>query len=156
MVNIVKRFIEAERVGYWKLHLQCVKNMLPYFHASGHYLYAKSSHLYLQDMIELEYKMNIYEYDKFANSGFFTIRRSEKLWSGIFSDQTIEQALLKAMKSSGGLTHGRISDSVLAKWILSTLTLTDVCNEMEKFCNVSFETSEQHVDTRTSRIIEST
>ena len=119
MVNIVKRFIEAERIGNWQLHLQCVKSMLPFFHASGHHSYAKCSHMYLQDMIALEPTMDIYEYDKFAKCGFFTIRRSEKAWSGIFADMTIEQVLMKSMKTSGGLTHGRgISDSVIANSIL--------------------------------------
>lgn len=143
MTNIVKRFIEAERIGNFGLHLQCVKSMLPLFHASGHHPYAKCSHIYLQDMIALESTMDIIECDKFAKCGFFTIRRSEKARPGVFGDMTIEQVLMKPMKSSGVLTHGRgISESVVAKWILSTIELTEVCNEMEKFCNVSFETSE--------------
>ena len=97
--------------------------------------------------------MDIFEYDKFAKSGFFTIRSSEKSWSGIFADMTIEQVLMKSMKTSCGLTNGHgISDSVIAKWILSTTALTEVCNEMEKFCYVSSDTSEQHVDTRVTRI----
>lgn len=153
MINIVKCFIEAERIGNWELHLRCVKSMLPYFHASGHNLYAKCSHMYLQDMLTLESTMHIFEYNSFAKSGFFTIRRSDKLWSGIFADMTIEQVLIKSMKSSGGLTHERgITDTLIAKWILSTLVMTEICNEMEKFCNVSLETSEQHVDARNSRI----
>ena len=127
MINIVKRFIEAECSGNWALHLQCVESMLPYFHASGHHLYSKCGHMYLQDMIALEFTMDIFEYDKFAKSGFFTIRRSEKSWSGIFADMTIEQVLMKSMKTSGGLTHGRgISDSIIAMWILSTIALTTV------------------------------
>lgn len=47
MITLVKQFIQAERSGNWHLHLQCVQEMLPYFHASGHFLYAKSCHLYL-------------------------------------------------------------------------------------------------------------
>lgn len=47
MVTLVKLFIEAERSASWNLHLQVVYQMLPYFHASGHFLYAKCCHLYL-------------------------------------------------------------------------------------------------------------
>lgn len=152
MINIVKCFIEAERLGNWELHLECVKSMLPFFHASGHHPYAKCSHIYLQDTIALESIMDIFEYDKFLKSGFFTIRWSETPWSGIFSDMTIEQVLI-AMKTSDGLTCGRgISDSVVTKWILPTKVLTEVANEIKKFCNVSFVTSEQHADTRSSRV----
>ena len=88
-------------------HLNCVQQMIPFFHATVHNLYAKSAHLYLQDMREIKNKMNTFEYEKFANDGFFTIRRSDKFWSGIWSDMTIEQVLMKSMKSQGGLTHGR-------------------------------------------------
>lgn len=48
MVTLVKHFIEAERSGNWDLHLDTIQRMLPFFHASGHFLYAKSAHLYLQ------------------------------------------------------------------------------------------------------------
>lgn len=41
-------------MGNWKAHLNCVKEMLPYFHASGHFPYAMSAHLYLQDMQQLQ------------------------------------------------------------------------------------------------------
>lgn len=49
---------------------------MPFFHASGHFLYAKSCHLYLQDMYELEEKMNPLIYNIFTKQGFFTIRRT--------------------------------------------------------------------------------
>ena len=47
MLAIVKNFIKAERSGNWDLHLKCIEQMIPYFHASGHNNYAKSAHLYL-------------------------------------------------------------------------------------------------------------
>lgn len=45
MVTIALDFIRAERLGLFKEHLDAVRKMLPYFHASGHFLYAKSAHL---------------------------------------------------------------------------------------------------------------
>ncbi|CAH2218497.1 jg2186 [Pararge aegeria aegeria] len=155
MVTVMKQFIQAERMGNWNLHLESIRKMLPFFHASGHYLYAKSCQLYLQDMYELEEKMDPLEYENFTTKGYFTIRRSDKFWSGIWSDMSIEQVLMRSMKTSGGLTHGRgITDSVLAKWVLTMPFLIDVSNSMQSFCNVAFITSEQHVDARPSRIQE--
>ena len=58
MINVLKSFIRAERIGDWHLHLQAIRNMLPYFQASGHHLYSKSAHLYLQDMLQLPSKLN--------------------------------------------------------------------------------------------------
>lgn len=153
MTTLMKQFIQAERSGDWELHLTTVKKMLPYFHASGHFLYAKSAQLYLQDMMGLEKKISQEDYTRFALNGWFTIRRSDKFWSGIWSDMTIEQTLMRSLKSTGGLSHGRgISDSTLSRWILTMPTVTTVTQQVEEFCGVSLTTSEQHVDARDARV----
>lgn len=97
------------------MHLKCVERMSPYFHASGHFLYAMTTHLYLQDMRKLGYSMSEYEFEKFTSQGFFTIiRRTHKFWFGVWSDMTIEQVLIRSMKTQGRLTHVRgWSESVL-------------------------------------------
>ena len=71
LVQIMRLFIRSERTGDWHLHLYAVKQMLPYLHAAGHLHYAKSAHLYLQQMEELSAEIDIL----FAESGYFTIRR---------------------------------------------------------------------------------
>ena len=40
MVDILRRFMKAERTGNLALHLQAIHVMLPYFAASGHNMYA--------------------------------------------------------------------------------------------------------------------
>ena len=153
MIELAKQFIQAERSGDWNMHLECVQKMLPYFHASGHNLYAKSAHLYLQDMYNLENIMDVIEFDKFSRLGYFTIRRVDKYRSGTWSDMIIEQMLMRPMKVNGGLTHGRgITDSTLCKWVLSTIVLIQVTDTVEKFCNITYATSDQHVDASNSRI----
>ncbi|XP_044731960.1 uncharacterized protein LOC123294850 [Chrysoperla carnea] len=69
------------------------------------------------------------------------------------SDQTIEQTLMRMFKSSGGLTHGRgITESTLASWTLGMVRLQDVCEQLTEYCNISMDTSEQHIDYRDSRV----
>ena len=68
--------------------------------------YAKSSRLYLQQMEDLEKSMPTEEYTLFAEKGYFTIHRCDSFWSGNFSDQTIEQCLMRSLKTSGGLFTG--------------------------------------------------
>ena len=53
LVSTLQRFIEAERMSNWKLQLQTVHYMLPYFAASGHSRYAESAYVYLQIMLRL-------------------------------------------------------------------------------------------------------
>lgn len=65
---------------------------------------------------------------------------------------TIEQSLVRRIKVSEGLTHGRgTTSSVKAQWILETRTTTKVCQVIEEFAELAVETSEQHVDWRDSR-----
>ncbi|GBN80136.1 hypothetical protein AVEN_133765-1 [Araneus ventricosus] len=153
MTTLIKQFIEAERSGNWDLHITTIQQMLPFFHAIGHLFYAKCAHPYMQDMLNLKDRIDPMEYETFTKDGYFTIRCTDKFWSGIWSNQTIEQTLMKTMESSGGLTRGRgITESVLMRWTLGMIHLHNVCEKVEKYCNITSVTSEQHVDMRPSRI----
>ena len=124
LICLVLRYIDAERSGNFYLYLEIMLLMIPIFFASGHHLYAKASLLYVQQMLKLREIVDPLEYDKFCKQGFFTIRRSNRFWCGVWSDMTIEQVLMRAMKCMGGLTHGRgLTDSVIAKWILSRVAV---------------------------------
>jgi hypothetical protein len=70
-------------------------------------------------MIALEQRMDPIEF-KMLTGGDFTIRRSDKSWSGLCSDLRIEQKVMRSMKSYGGLTqrHGT-SSSVLPRWTVT-------------------------------------
>ena len=43
-VFIIRLCIRAERTGNWWLHVNSVKQMLPYFHAAGHLAYTQCPH----------------------------------------------------------------------------------------------------------------
>ncbi|CAH2086035.1 unnamed protein product [Euphydryas editha] len=152
MVSIALDFIRAERLGLFQEHLDAVRKMLPYFHAGGHFLYAKSAHLYLQDMLKLEETMDQQAFENFKN-GFFTVKRTEKFNSGTWTDMVIEQSLMKSMKTEGGVSRGRSTqESVLCKWVYAMYATNTICEEIERFCNISFDSVDQHVDARDSRI----
>jgi len=66
---------------------------------------------------------------------------------------TIEQTLMRSMKTSGGLTSGRgFKSSVLIRWLLGTPIASAINDQVEKLANTFNFTSEQHVDQRDSRI----
>ena len=106
--------------------------------------------LYVQQMEELPAEICIL----FAESGYFTIPCSDKYWAGVRSDLTIEQVLMRAIKTSGGLTGRRgLYDSTVARWIKSLPLTIPLCNNLDNFAGVSHEPSEQHKELRTSRQI---
>ena len=154
LVQIMRLFVGAERRGDWYLHLQCVADMIPYFHSTGHLAYAKSAHLYVQQMSNIQDHMTEEEFNKFTKGGFFTVRRTDKMWSGIWSDMTVEQVLMRSMKTSGGLTHGRgITESVLKRWVQGMPGCSALINHFQDYCGKQFLTGEQHVELRMSRQI---
>jgi len=96
------------------------------------------------------------EYRRFTG-GYFTIRRSDKFWSGTWPDMVIEQTLNRSMKAIGGLIHGRSTrDSVKNHWIASAASNTKVCEQLESLVDVHSSSTEQHVDWRESRILRDT
>jgi len=136
----MKMFLYAERTGNWTLYLQCVSRMLPYFHAAGHLAYAKSARLYLQQMNSLESNMTETENIQFTENGYFTVQRRDLFWSGNFTDQTIEQDLMRLLKSSGGMTHGRgITDSSLTRWIHAFPQCIPICDTLDSFANIHIQ-----------------
>ncbi len=150
MVDILCKFIKAERTGNWKLHLQAVYDMLPYLAASGHNLYAKSIHIYLQQMSKLhEEHPKVYQH--FEN-GLHVVRRSDRFWAGLSSDLVIEQVLMRSMKTTGGLTRGRgLSETQRLIWLLSMPACAQLNNAMQDLTGITYETSEQHKDLSQAR-----
>ena len=104
IIGIIKKLITADRTGNWILHLEAMHLALPIFSASGHYNYAKSASLYLQNMLGLE-KSNPIVYERFKDLKFI-VRRSERYWAGLPCDLIIEQVLMRSLKTTGGLTRG--------------------------------------------------
>jgi hypothetical protein len=101
--------------------------MLPYLAASGHKDDVKSLMLYLQIMEKLD-ETHPAVYAKFME-GLFVLWRSDRYWTGIFSDLYIEQVLMGSVKSVGGLTRGRgFEESTSLIWLLST----PACGEVHK------------------------
>ncbi len=93
--------------------MQCLKNMLVYLAATGHFLYTKGIYVYLMKMSNLE---NEYpEVYRHFIAGRHYVRRSDQTCSGFFSDGIIEQVFMKNIKSAGCLTRGRGLDDVQSK-----------------------------------------
>ena len=151
-VEIIKKFIRAERTGNWTLHLQTVSEMINLFAASGHIHYAKSARLYLQQMLELETNYP-WVYDNFLNCGYHTVRRTDRFWAGLWTDLIIEQVMMRSLKSRGGLSGGRgVTESVRMMWIHSMHRCAGIHNAMSDLTGMQHRTSEQHVELCATRI----
>ena len=92
--------------------------MLNLFEANGHINYAKSARLYIKQMRELQ-ETHSWLFEKFTEV-YHAVRRSDRFWSGLWSDLVIEQTLTRFINTRGGLTRGRgIREAVRHLWVLS-------------------------------------
>ena len=124
--------------------------MLPYLAASGHSLYTKSLHVYLQKMENLQ-KLHPEIYEKFLN-GLHVVRRSDRYWAGLSADQVIEQVLMRNLKTSGGLTRGRgMTEIQRLTWVLSAPVCAEINDALDRLTGVFLATSEQHKEGSKSR-----
>lgn len=154
MVDLVKDFIFAERTGDWNLHVKTIESMIPFFHVSGYFNYAKSAHIDIQQMKNLKNLMDPEEYKKYVD-GFWTARRTNKFFSGIFTDQTIEQTLMRLLSVDGGLFKRGTTEAVALKWRKGVVFTKDIIEGIEKFCGVTLEKnfeSSQHIDASDTRV----
>jgi hypothetical protein len=99
MVRLIMLFLRAERAGYWDLHLYAIELMIPYFHAAGHIKYARCARLYIEQMKRLKDIMSAEEYTNYTTNGYFTLRRKDRKWAGIFTDLTIEQVTMQIINN---------------------------------------------------------
>lgn len=85
------------------------------------------------------------EYRKFTTDGYFTARRSDKPWCGVWTDMTIEQTLNRFFITD--LKNGRgVTPSVIARYLATMPPAFTIMECLEDYCGVNSSSSEQHVD----------
>ena len=151
-INILKLFIGAERTGNPNLYLVAVGKMLNVFAATCHFNYVKSARLYLQMMLELP-SFHPWLYNNLFSNGYHTVRRNDRYWTGLWTDLTIEQVMMRTIKSRSGLTRGRgMGESIRILWIYSMHRCSQVHESMTRFTEFQHTTSDQHVEIGKSRV----
>jgi hypothetical protein len=90
----------------------------------------------------------------FFETGYHVIRRTDTFWAGISSDLAIEQALMRSIKTTGGLTRGRgMSESQRALWILSRPDCAEMNDAMQTFTGINYYSSDQHKEDGKSPVL---
>ena len=151
-IDTVKLFIAAERSGNWQNHLAATVEMLNLFAATGHINYGKSARLYLQMINDLPSTFpDLHE--QFTHNGYHVVRRSDRFWNGIWTDLSIEQVLMRSLKTRGGLTRGRgITENVMLTWVHTMHVCTSIHGAMTTLTGNTHKTSNQHAELGRSRM----
>lgn len=127
-IFIIQEFIRAERTNNWETHINVTKSMLNLFAATGHNNYAKTGRLYVKSVEELKLKQpSVYHQFLLGNH---TVRRTESSWSGIWTDLSIEQILMKSFKGRSGIIGRGITENVMNVWT-KTMHRSYLCFHVE-------------------------
>ena len=88
-------------------------------------------------------------HSKFSRDGYHVVRPSDRFWSGHWTDLTIEQVLMRSLKTRGGLTRGRgMSENVMLTWIHTMHIGAQIHIAMAEIT----ETSNQYAELGSNRI----
>ena len=131
MMDIVRRYIYAERSGNWTLHLATVEEMLPYLVAAGHMKYTACIPQYITAMkslpasVQLEFQM-----------GNCTVRRKEGKFNGVWADMALEQTFNKDAKTKlfSGITKNK---AAVAKYLKALPVITAISEETLKMAHMT-------------------
>ncbi|XP_065185756.1 uncharacterized protein LOC135816485 [Sycon ciliatum] len=154
MVDLLLRFVRASRTGNWKLHLVCVRDMLPWCFAYDRVNYARFMSFYWLDMTQLP--TNHPEAHAFLEQGGFSVQRSSNPFARVASDQAIEQSINRATKTTGGIIGFSRHPATVQRWVLTAhdrAAVADVCLE---HCGLDDSTEERdtfHKDCQKGRMV---
>ena len=146
-VFIMMRFVRAERDGEWLLHLECVREMLPYLYAAGRHNYAKSAPVYLMEMESLEGDIK----DRFMR-GEHTVRLQTALWNSFWTDMLIETTFMKTGKAPGGLKGQSLKPDLVKKWSLGVHVCSAVDSEVRQYLEGAPATKDYHKEEQHHRV----
>lgn len=114
-VMILHMFIRSQREGDWLLELHCLKRMLPYFFAAGHWNYARYITWHI---IEMD-GMLVNEAKQYFLQGYHVCKHKSGNWNSVPLDQFGEQTYIRKGKARGGLVGISLSNDQVAGWVLS-------------------------------------
>ena len=90
--------------------------------------------------------------NKFTEHGYHAVRRSDRYCTGLWTDLTIEQVMMRSIKSRGGLTRWRaITVTVILLWVYSMHKCAEVHEAMTDVTGLVHITSDQHVQLGSTR-----
>lgn len=148
-VFLMMKYVRAEREGDWPLHIETVKQMMPYFFAAVHTNYARSGLFYLTSLEKLPASTL-----KHFLNGNHVMRHNPGLWNAIWSDMWIETTFMRFGHSQGGIIGITLRPETLKTWALSLHICSQLELDLEKLSEERKDVvQETHKEEMQSRIV---
>lgn len=121
-------FVQALREGNFKLYINSLTKIAPWFFALDHHHYARWLPVHIRDMITLE--KTCPDVAKGFQNGNFVVKKSPRDFSKIPLDHAHEQNN-KCVKGDGGAIGLTENSSELLRWMISGPEISRMVNEFE-------------------------
>ena len=131
MVEVLMKVVRATRQENWDLHLECIKEMLPWL-AYDHTNYARYLPVYLAHIMLLP-ETHPEAHTLLVNGDFGVQRATSHGFSQMPVDQTIEQTPNRSTKTKGGTVGFSLRKGAVQRWMItahSRAAFVDKCRKM--------------------------
>lgn len=98
------RLLRADREAKFLMHIEAVKDTVPYFVLAGRINYARYTPVYVAEMELLEEKQPLM-YRHMIEGGFVVRRSKSRVFNCVPTDQALEQSINREAKSQGDWFH---------------------------------------------------
>jgi hypothetical protein len=139
-VDILLKLLRADREANFELHLEAVK--------AGHINYARYTPVYLAEMMALE--ESVPEMYMHLVNGGFVVRRSEKTFNCVPTDQALEQSINREAKSRGGVIGFTLRKGALLRWLLTRAVTGEYSQSFKEMCQTA-KARKSHEELGTTR-----
>ena len=134
--NTLFRLLRAEREADFLMHIEAVKETVPYFVLAGHTNYARCTPVYVAEMEQLEEKQPLM-YRHMIEGGFIVRRSKSGVFNCVPTDQSLEQSVNREAKSQGGVNGFTLRKSALLRWLMTRHITGEYAEAFEDLCNSS-------------------
>lgn len=133
--DILLKLLRADREANFELHLEAVKDVIPYFFITGRVNYARYTPVYLAEMLALEESAP--EMFGHLMNGGFVVRRSDKVFNCVPTDQALEQSINREAKSRGGVIGFTLRKGALLRWLLTRYVTGEYSQSFKAMCQTT-------------------
>ena len=154
MVNLVLQFVRATKESNWELHLQSIRQMIPWFFAYDRLHYSQYLPVDLRDMLSLPTSHP--SADEQMKRGEFAVQRSAAAsFSQVPVDQALERTINRDTKTSGGIIGFSLCHEAVQRWMLTAHLRAAFTRACKHLAGMTSEGGPAHQDLRPAAIKDS-
>jgi len=130
------RLLRADREAKFLMHIEAVKDTVPYFVLAGRINYARYTPVYVAEMELLEEKQPLM-YRHMIEGGFVVRRSKSRVFNCVPTDQALEQSINREAKSQGGVIGFTLQKGALLRWLMTRHITGEYAEAFKNICNSS-------------------